>query len=184
MVTDGLPDTTDVFPMKYARISRFCIHFWMTKPRIKSKSVPFSAQLKIFNDNISLYADTAGRKNLGMGCTYRVQWRQGLWSETDLFKDGFKPNITLLELLAIVAALETWAEELAGKHIILHSDNSVTVAFINKMKSDIPAAMDLLCLVSKTCLSFQIWLKAEHLAGSLNMNWTTFPETAWICTSS
>ena len=86
-----------------------------------------------------------------------------------MFRDGFKPNIALLELLALVAAMETWAEELARKHI-LRLDNSATVAFINKMKSDIPAAMDLLRLVSKTCLKFQIWLKAVHLASDLNIN--------------
>ena len=134
------------------------------------KSVPFLACLRIFNDQISLYADAARGCHLGMGCTYGVQWRQGLWSETDLFRDNFKPNIALLELLAIVSAVETWAAELARKHIILQSDNAATVAFINKMKSDIPAAMDLLCKISKTCLSFQIWLKAAHLAGILNVD--------------
>ena len=134
------------------------------------KSVPFLARLQIFNDQISLFTDAAGSRHLGMGCTYGVQWHQGLWSETDLLRDNFKPNIALLELLAIVSAVETWAEELAGKHIILQSDNAATVVFINKMKSDIPAAMDLLRKVSKTCLSFQIWLKAEHLAGVLNMD--------------
>ena len=54
-----------------------------------------------------------------MGCTYGGQWRQGLWSETDLFKDEFKPNIALLELLSIESAVETWVDDLAGKHIIL-----------------------------------------------------------------
>ena len=144
--------------------------FLQEKSEDHVKSVPFLARLRLFNDQISLFADAAGGCHLGMGCTYGVQWRQGLWSETELFKNNFKPNIALLELLAIVAAVETWAQELAGKHIILRSDNAATVAFINKMKSDIPAAMDLLRQVSKTCLSFQIWLKAEHLAGVLNVD--------------
>ena len=85
-----------------------------------------------------------------MGCTYENEWRQGLWRETTLFKDNFKPNIALSELLMIAAAVETWAPELAGKHIILRSDNAATVAFINRMHADIPVAMDLLRLVSKT----------------------------------
>ena len=144
--------------------------FLSDKAEDKVKSIPFLARLKIFSDDISLYANAAGGKNLGMGCTFSLQWCQGPWSETDLFRSDFKPNIALLELLAIVTAVETWAEELAGKHIILRSDNAATVTFINKMKSDIPAAMEFLHLVSKTCLSFQIWLKAEHLAGSLNVD--------------
>ena len=47
--------------------------FLDNKAEDKVKSVPFLARLKIFNDEISLYADAAGRKNLGMGCTYEVQ---------------------------------------------------------------------------------------------------------------
>ena len=114
------------------------------------KSIPFLARLQVFSDQIWLFADAAGREHLGMGCTYENEWRQGLWRETSLFKDNFKPNIALSELLIIAAAVETWAPELAGKHIILRSDNAATVAFINRMHADIPVAMDLLRLVSKT----------------------------------
>ena len=71
-------------------------------------------------------------------------WQQGFWSETNLFDNGYKPNIALLKLLAIVIAVETWAADLASKSIVLHSDNMATVIFINKMRADIPAAMELL----------------------------------------
>ena len=87
------------------------------------------------------------------------------------FDNGFRPNIALLELLVIVTVVETWAEKLTGKHIILQCNNSATVTFINRMKSDIPEVMDLLRLVSKTCLKFQIWLKAVHIPSNLNLNY-------------
>ena len=107
---------------------------------------------------------------IGMGCTFGIDWHQGMWSETTLFQDGFQPNIALLELLAIVAVVETWAPQLASQRIVLHTDNSATVAFINRMRADIPTAMDLLRLVSNTCLKFQIWLRVVHIKGSWNVD--------------
>ena len=63
-----------------------------------------------------------------MGCMYKNQWRQ-----TNLFQNGFRPNIALLELFAIDAAVEVWVPELAGKFMVLRSDNAVMVTFINRM---------------------------------------------------
>ena len=68
-----------------------------------------------------------------MGCMYKNEWRQGLWCETNLFQNGFRPNIALLELFIIVAAVEVWAPELAGKFVVLRLDNATTIAFINRM---------------------------------------------------
>ena len=136
----------------------------------KVKTVPFLARVETFNDSLELYADMAGRPDLGMGCLFGVDWRQGMWSETELFTAGFRPNIALLELLVIATAVETWAPQLSGKRIVLRTDNAATVAFINRMKADIPAAMDILRLVSKTCLKFQIWLRAVHIEGSRNID--------------
>ena len=101
-----------------------------------------------------------------MGWVYKNGLRQGLWHETNLFQNGFRPNIALLELFTIVAAGEVWAPELVGKFVVLRSDNATTIAFINRMQGDIPAVMDLLCTVTKTCLSFQIYIKPRTLWGS------------------
>ena len=140
------------------------------KAEDKVKSVPFLSRLQIFNDQIMLFADASGNPSLGMGLQFQGEWRQGLWHDTTLFSDDFRPNIALLELLAIVAAVETWAHHLSGKRIILRSDNAATVVFLNKMRVDIPAAMLLLRKVSKTCLKFQIWLRADHIRGKNNID--------------
>ena len=34
----------------------------------KVQAVPFLSKLKIFNDKIQLFADSTGRRDLGMGC--------------------------------------------------------------------------------------------------------------------
>ena len=85
-----------------------------------------------------------------------------MWCDTPLFNNGYKPNIALLELFAIVIAVDLWALELLGKAITLRSDNMGTVAFINNMKADIPACMHLLRHVTLVCHKLQILLRAQH----------------------
>ena len=103
----------------------------------------------------SLFADSARHPDLRIGCTFENEWRQRLWHETSLCQNSFKySNIALLEFLVIVTAVEVWALQLARKHVVLRSDNAVIMAFINRMRADIPATMDLLRQVTKTCLQF------------------------------
>ena len=139
-----------------------------------TKSIPFLNKLQVFNSDLQLFADSVGSADLGFGCFFQGDWRKGLWKHTGLFSNHYKPNIALLELYAIVMDMEVWAERVAGKSIILRSDNMATVAFINKMWGDIPAAMSLLRTLTKTCLHFQIFLKAVHIKGTLNQ------ESDWI----
>ena len=40
----------------------------------KVKTVPFLARVETFNNSIELYVDAAGRPDLGMGCTFGVDW--------------------------------------------------------------------------------------------------------------
>ena len=134
------------------------------------KSIPFLHRLDLDSLDIKLFTNSASSMHLGMGCTYWDDWQQGFWSETNLFDNGYKPNIALLELLAIVIAIETWAADLASKSIVLCLDNMATVIFINKMWTDIPAAMELLRHLTKSCLHFQIYLKAKHIKGDFNVD--------------
>ena len=131
-------------------------------------TIPFLNKTQIFSNDLGLFADSSGAPNLGFGCFFQGDWRAGKWSDTQLFKDNFRPNIALLEFFAIITALYVWAEQLAGKYVVLRSDNTATVAFINRMKADIPAAMDLLRKLTKTCLHFQIFVKAQHIDWILN----------------
>ena len=82
-------------------------------------SIPFLVRREIFNQDIELFVDSAGTKNLGFGCLYGNRWTSGIWSNTTLFSNNFTPSIALLELFAIVVAFEVWAPELSAKMIIL-----------------------------------------------------------------
>ena len=55
----------------------------------KVQTVPFLARVETFSHSIKLYTDVARSPELGMGCTFGVDWCQGMWSETILFQDGF-----------------------------------------------------------------------------------------------
>ena len=44
-------------------------------------------------------------------------------------------HINVLELFTILLALIRWGPQLAGSHVLIRSDNSVTVAALNKTTS-------------------------------------------------
>ena len=132
------------------------------------RSIPFLIKQKVFNEELQLFADSAGARELGFGCVFGDRWAYGSWQQTNLFQ-SITPNIALLELFAIVMAAELWAPLLKGQALVLRSDNSATVASINSMKSEIPVAQQLLKHLSLNCLHFQIFFKAVYIEGSRNV---------------
>ena len=134
----------------------------------KFRSIPFLVQQGVFNHQIQLFADSAGAAKLGFGCVYGNQWAFGSWADTTLFQVS-TPNIALLELFAIVMAVELWAPQLAGQRIILRSDNTATVAFLNTMKSEVPVAQKFLKHLALNCMHFQLFFKAIHIEGQKNI---------------
>ena len=84
------------------------------------KTVPFLSRLGIYNMDLQLFADAAGNYATGgLACLFENQWTAASWKQTNIFHYGFRPNIALLEMLAIVMAVEIWGPCLAGKTIIL-----------------------------------------------------------------
>ena len=128
------------------------------------RSIPFLVKQQVFQEELQLFADASGAAGNGFGCVFQNHWAFGNWSQTSIFRH-INPNIALLELFAIVVAVELWAESLSGKSIILRSDNSATVSSINTMKSEIPAAQVLLKHMAIKCLLHQLFFKAVHIRG-------------------
>ena len=144
--------------------------FIQANAHLKIQSVPFLNHLNIDSDDIQLYADAAGAEDKGLGCFFCTEWFFSAWSDTSLFRHNFRPNIALLELLAVVTALDLWAPSLQGKTVTLRSDNMATCCFINRKKTDILAAMSLLRHLTLTCLQFQILVKSRHIEGAKNIS--------------
>ena len=108
--------------------------FIQANAHLKVQTVPFLQCLSIDNEHIKLFTDATGAADKGIICRYQNQWFHGAWSKTSLFNDGYKPNIALLELLAIIIAFDIWALELNSKTITLQSGNQASCCFINRKK--------------------------------------------------
>ena len=141
----------------------FCSFFDAMSPESHCM-VPFLTRRGMRAADILFYEDAAGATNLGFGCCYGNCWAQGAWSDTPLFSFNLNPNIALLELFAIVMAVEIWSHEIQGTELLLSSNNEAICYWINKMCSDIPAAMALLWHLTLRCLYFLIHILAEHLS--------------------
>ena len=133
------------------------------------RSIPFMVKNQVYQHEIELYSDAAGSEDKGFGCVYKNAWAFGLWRHTSIFSQGITPNIALLELYALVMAVEIWAKDLQAKSIILRSDSEATVHSVNRMRSEVPAANQLLKHLALLCLHNQIYFKAIHISGSLNV---------------
>ena len=99
-------------------------------------TVPFLVRRAVFADSLQLFADSSFE---GFGCCFQNSWVQGFWSKTTVFNQDIIPNIAILELFAIVVALELWAEHVAGKCIMLRSDSTAMVGWLSRKQALIPA---------------------------------------------
>ena len=121
------------------------------------------------NQGPQIFADAAGNATLGFGCIFP---KKGIWAYAHWSLGFFRqqtPSISLLELYAIVMAVEMWAPLIQGKQIRLHSDNEATVFCINKKSSKNKECMFLLCHLTLTCMKFQIYVAAQHYHGKKNI---------------
>ena len=157
------------------------LNMWLTflleDDHDKDQVVPFLCLLKGLH-SLELYTDSAGLSKLGFGCTFRGQWVFGRWPLA-FFKHR-KPSITLLEFLAVILAVDTWAEEITSSQILVRLDNQSVIQFINKITSKCKWCMSLVRHLTFTCMHFQIHLvgvyfptfliaqiKADHMAAQL-----------------
>ena len=137
-------------------------------------TVPFLDRLGHFNSPVEIKADAAGNDTLGFGCYLPVtgQWFGKSWSETNWFSPPSNlvasRMIYQLELFAISIAFRVFAPSLAGRVVVLRSDNLAVVNSINKLSSHLESSMQLLRDLTLTCMSFQILAKATHIPGVLN----------------
>ena len=132
------------------------------------RSIPFLVKRNVMAEDIQLFADASGNKMLGVSCIFNDEWSVGYWRDTDIFQLTDNPNIAVLEMLAIVMAVELWAPRLAGSSIVLRSDSGATCGWLRSKKSDIPAVMNLLRHMTKTCLIFQIFISVKEITSKAN----------------
>ena len=89
----------------------------------------------------------------------------GFWTHTDR-----KLHINCLELKAVVCALQHWAPMLQGHQVMIATDNSTVVSYINKQGGTLSPTLIRLTVELLLWLEAQnIIVRARHIPGCLNV---------------
>ena len=78
---------------------------------------------------LEVFSEASANVTLWWGAWCGNKWIWGGWDQT--FFHFYNPSIDFLELYVVVVAVYAWSDILANKHVIVHSDNTPTVAVIN-----------------------------------------------------
>ena len=111
---------------------------------------------------IDLFTDAA--KMLGYGAWFHNYWFSIPWP-SEYWKEQ---NITLLELIPIVLALNTWGGILKNQVVLIHTDNDALHHVINKQYSKEIEVKPWIRELVTVCLSHNILIKASHISGTDN----------------
>ena len=112
--------------------------------------------------SIQLFTDAS---NEGWGAHLEQSSTQGLWSPQE---KGL--HINVLELKAVFLALRQFKDQCQDQTVLVATDNSIVVAYINKQGGTHSAEMcALLWRIMTWCHHFHIILKARHIPGCLNV---------------
>ncbi len=123
----------------------------------------YKEQLFLKEDVCHFYTDAS--KNLGCGAVFGRHWFSLHWPSIWWTEQ----NITFLELVPIVLALEAWGHLIRNRCLIIHTDNQALVHVINSQSSKEVLVMCFIRkLVLKALLS-NVLIQAIHVPGSHNV---------------
>ena len=105
--------------------------------------------------SIQLFTDAS---NEGWGTHLEQTSAKGLWSDREK-----RLHINVLELKAVSLALQRFKDQCQNQTVLVATDNSTVVAYINKQGGTHSAE------IMTWCHHYQITLKARHIPGCLNV---------------
>ena len=106
-----------------------------------------------------------GASNEGWGTLLEQTSTKGLWSDREK-----RLHINVLELKAVSLALQRFKDQCQNQTVLVATDNSTVVAYINKQGGIHSAEMcALLWKIMTWCHHYKITLKARHIPGCLNV---------------
>jgi hypothetical protein len=103
----------------------------------------------------------------GGGGFLGVDWFYASWT-TD-FPKMFDEHINVTELFTVVLALRRWGPQLVDCHVRIRSDNSATVAALNKSTSRSDSLMPHIREIFWLCVQYNISISSVHIPGSENV---------------
>ena len=131
---------------------------WWQNP----SNVMKGADLHPKDHSIQLFTDAS---NEGWGDHLDQNSTKGLWSEREK-----RLHINVLELKAVSLALRDFKDQCQNQTVLVATDNSTVVAYINKQGGTHSAEMcALLWKIMTWCHHYHITLKARHIPGCLNV---------------
>ena len=112
--------------------------------------------------SIQLLTDAS---NKGWGAHLDQSSTKGLWSD-----QGKRLHINALQLKAVSLALRSFKDQCQNRTVLVATDNSTVVAYINKQGGTHSAEMcALLWKIMTWCYHYHITLKARHIPEGLNV---------------
>ena len=118
--------------------------------------------------SIQLFTDAS---NKGWGTHLDQSSTKGVWSDHEK-----RLHITVLELKSVSLALRRFKNQCHNQTVLVATDNSTVVAYINKQGGTHSAEMcALMWKIMTWCHHYQITLKARHIPGCLNVMPTSCP---------
>ncbi|XP_077991032.1 uncharacterized protein LOC144445368 [Glandiceps talaboti] len=137
-------------------VLRFHLEWWLDQSNLlKGKSILYS------HTDLSLYTDASQE---GWGAHLDSQMTAGVWNPQDS-----SHHINWLELKAVFLALQDFEMLVTGHSVLVHSDNTTVVAYINKLGGTrSPTLCYLLWELMLWCIDRKILLSARHVPGKLN----------------
>ena len=120
------------------------------------------ADLHPKDHSIQLFTDAS---NEGWGTHLDQSSTKGLWSDQEK-----RLHINILELKAVSLALRRFKDQCQDQTVLVATDNSTVVAYINKQRGTHSAEMcALMWKIMTWCHHYHITLKARHIPGCLNV---------------
>ena len=112
--------------------------------------------------SIQLFTDAS---NEGLGAHLDQSSTKGLWSDQEK-----KVHINVLELQVVSLSLRSFKDQCQSQTVLVPTDNSTEVAYINKQEGTHSVEMcALLWKIMTWCHRYHITLKARHIPGCLNV---------------
>lgn len=129
----------------------------------KFNGISFYREQMFLQPNVKdIFSDAA--KSLGYGALLDNEWFSVAWP-SQFWKNQ---NITWLELIPIVIALNTWGPKLTNMVVKIHTDNEALHFVINKQYSKEIEVKEWIRKLVKLTLKYNILVRAFHIEGKKN----------------
>ena len=139
----------------------------------------------ISSECLQLFTDSSGAAGLGCGCYFAGKWAFYQWPK-QWHNQSILSDITFLEMVPVLLAINLWGRELSKKRILLRIDNEALVSVLNKQSSKSKRLMILVRKFVLFSMMLEIVFKAVHISTYHNgiadsisrMQWTRLRQLA------